>query len=103
MHSDVGGGYPDESLSYIPFLWMMDELEDGVDVIASFVQRARNLANPYGPIHDSRSGLAAYYRYQPRKIAAFIDPPTVATLSMRPPQTDARVGEHGLLQLRLRA
>ena len=87
VHSDVGGGYPDESLSYIPFLWMMDELDDDVDFIDSFVQRARDLANPYGPIHDSRSGLAAYYRYQPRKIAAFTDPPSISTLSMRPPPT----------------
>ena len=98
VHSDVGGGYPDESLSYIPFLWMMDELDDDVDFIDSFVQRARNLANPYGPIHDSRSGLAAYYRYQPRKIAAFTDPPSISTLSMRPPPTDAGIGSHGLLR-----
>src|SRR5687767_360465 len=27
MHSDVGGGYPDESLSYVSLLWMMDEAE----------------------------------------------------------------------------
>ncbi len=98
VHSDVGGGYPDESLSYIPLLWMMDELGPGVDVLPSFVQRAQDLANPYGPIHDSRSGLGAYYRYQPRKIAAFMDPPTVATRSLRPPETDPRVGEHGLLK-----
>lgn len=98
VHSDVGGGYPDESLSYIPLLWMMDELGDDVDFIDTFVQRARDLANPYGPIHDSRSGLAAYYRYQPRKIAAFMDPPSISTLSMRPPPTDKKLGAHGLLR-----
>ena len=27
MHSDVGGGYPDESLSYVSLLWMMEEAE----------------------------------------------------------------------------
>ncbi|HEX8308711.1 MAG TPA: DUF2235 domain-containing protein, partial [Allosphingosinicella sp.] len=25
MHADVGGGYPDESLSFVSFLWMMEE------------------------------------------------------------------------------
>ena len=28
MHSDVGGGYPDESLSYVSLLWMMEEAEE---------------------------------------------------------------------------
>lgn len=74
VHSDVGGGYPDESLSYIPLLWMMDELGEDVDFLEEFVRRARDLANPYGPIHDSRAGPAAYYRYQPRKISAFMAP-----------------------------
>ena len=98
VHSDVGGGYPDESLSYIPLLWMMDELGPGVDFLQEFVQRAQDLANPYGPIHDSRSGVAAYYRYQPRKIAAFTDPPSVSTLSLRPPETDKKFGRHGFLK-----
>lgn len=98
VHSDVGGGYPDESLSYIPLLWMMDELGDDVDFLQPFVQRARDLANPYGPIHDSRAGIAAYYRYQPRKIAAFEHPPDVSTLSLRPPPSDKARGTHGLLR-----
>jgi uncharacterized protein (DUF2235 family) len=98
VHADVGGGYPDESLSYMPLLWMMDELEPHVDFLQTFVQRARDLANPYGPIHDSRAGVAAYYRYQPRKIAAFTDPPSVSTRSLRPPETDKDLGSHGLLR-----
>ena len=103
VHSDVGGGYPDESLSYISLLWMMDELSPdpqnpAVDFIDSFVQRAKDLANPYGPIHDSRAGFGAYYRYQPRKIAALRDPPHVSTLSMRDPEVSRGLPEHGLLK-----
>jgi uncharacterized protein (DUF2235 family) len=98
VHSDVGGGYPDESLSYVSLLWMMDELGPDVDFLQPFVQRARDLANPYGPTHDSRSGVAAYYRYQPRKITAFEHPPSVSTLSLRPPPTDKERGPHGLLR-----
>jgi uncharacterized protein (DUF2235 family) len=103
VHSDVGGGYPDESLSYISLLWMMDELSPDqknpeVDFVDSFVQRAKDLANPYGPIHDSRSGLGAYYRYQPRKIAAMMDPPTIATKSLRDPEISRGKPDHGLLK-----
>jgi len=93
VHSDVGGGYPDESLSYTSLVWMMDELKD-LRFISQFAVRARRMANPLGPIHDSRAGLAAYYRYQPRKISALLDPPDRQTASMR----DPLIGGHGLLK-----
>jgi uncharacterized protein (DUF2235 family) len=97
VHSDVGGGYPDESLSYVSLLWMMDELGEDVDFLDDFVNRAKDLANPYGPIHDSRAGFGAYYRFQPRKIAAFVDPHEDRTLSMRDPQRDEANTRRGLL------
>ena len=99
VHSDVGGGYPDESLSYISLLWMMDELGKDVDFVDSSVQRAKDMANPYGPIHDSRAGLGAYYRYQPRKIAAFMQPFQMRTCSMRDPQLDGEGKPRGLLEV----
>jgi len=101
VHSDVGGGYPDESLSYIPLLWMMDELGNEVEFLRPFVERARDLANPYGPIHDSRSGPAAYYRYQPRKIAAFMDQPRPErerTVSLRQADPNGKPAWRGLLK-----
>lgn len=73
MHADVGGGYPDESLSYVSLLWMMEEAEKaGLRTLVSIKDRFFALANSYGPMHDSRSGIASYYRYQPRKIAAWL-------------------------------
>ena len=86
VHSDVGGGYPDESLSYISLLWMMDQLDNGVRFIDHYVNLAKAVANPFGPIHDSRSGLASYYRYQPRKIAAMLDPADRRYRALRDPQ-----------------
>src|SRR4029078_2876467 len=75
MHADVGGGYPDESLSYVSLLWMMEEAENaGLRTLTVIKDRFVALASSFGPIHDSRAGLAAYYRYQPRKIAAWLDP-----------------------------
>ena len=43
------------------------------------------LASSAGPIHDSRKGAAAYYRYQPRKIAAWLDPVDDRTAGIRDP------------------
>ena len=72
MHADVGGGYPDESLSYVSLLWMMEEAENAdLRTLASIKDRYFALANSYGPMHNSRAGIGSYYRYQPRKIAAW--------------------------------
>jgi len=96
VHSDVGGGYPDESLSYVSLLWMMDEACAGVSAaeqlrfLPRLVERARNFANPYGPIHDSRAGFGAYYRYQPRKIAAWLKGADHKTKALRDPESPGR-------------
>jgi uncharacterized protein (DUF2235 family) len=100
MHADVGGGYPDESLSYVSLLWMMEEAEHaGLRTLTVIKDRILALASSYGPIHDSRSGVGAYYRYQPRKIAAWIDPADPRTLSLRDPAiTDDRGRSRGVLR-----
>jgi uncharacterized protein (DUF2235 family) len=74
MHSDVGGGYPDDSLAYVSLDWMLHEIGDRLEFIPSEKLRIIDFANPLGPMHDSRSGAAAYYRYQPRKISAMLHP-----------------------------
>jgi uncharacterized protein (DUF2235 family) len=72
VHSDVGGGYPDESLSFVSLLWMMEEAKKScLRLLPGHVRRIRNLSNSLGPIHNSRGGVASYYRYQPRKVDAF--------------------------------
>ena len=50
-------------------------------------------ADPLGPIHDSRSGISAYYRYQPRKISARLHPPDPSTRILQDPDAKG----HGLL------
>jgi hypothetical protein len=86
MHADVGGGYPDESLSYISLLWMLEEAKKAdlrtLDVIT---ERHLALASSFGPLHDSRAGPGAYYRYQPRRIGAWLDPPEPDTAILRDP------------------
>jgi uncharacterized protein (DUF2235 family) len=95
VHSDVGGGYPDESLSFTSLTWMMDELvatrkggkkSQHIRFIPQLADRTAAMANALGPIHNSRAGFAAYYRYQPRKITAFLKKYRQQTESMRDPQ-----------------
>ena len=88
MHADVGGGYPDESLSYVSLLWMMEEAENAracgrLTVIKDRLRRAGQQLRS-DPRQPARA-LAAYYRYQPRKIAAWLDPVDDRTLSLRDP------------------
>ena len=86
VHSDVGGGYPDDNASHIPLKWMLDEAAAaGLAFVPGAVNEIRRLANTRGPLHDSRRGLAGYYRYQPRKIAARLAPPPQNTLLMQDP------------------
>ena len=100
MHSDVGGGYPDESLSYVSLLWMMEEAEEaGLRTLKVIKDRFVALASSAGPIHDSRKGMAAYYRYQPRKIAAWLHPVDERTLGLRDPAIAGADGKpQGLLR-----
>ena len=100
MHADVGGGYPDESLSYVSLLWMMEEAKHaGLRTLSVIRDRFVALASSLGPIHDSRAGLGAYYRYQPRRIAAWLDTTDTRTLSLRDPAiTTADGRSRGLLR-----
>lgn len=70
VHSDVGGGYPDADLEYVPLMWMAAHAaqEGGLHFTASAVQAFREAASAVGPRHDSRDGLGVFYRYGPRVI-----------------------------------
>ena len=108
MHADVGGGYPDESLSYVSLLWMLEEAQAaGLRTLDVITDRHRALANSAGPIHDSRAGLNSYYRYLPRRIDALLDPPAPETRLSWPPErargrgmlTAARIHESALARI----
>jgi len=71
VHSNVGGGYPDDSLAQVSLHWMMGEaracgLEFKRDTEA--LEAVRLGSDEDGRLYDSRYGLAAYYRYCPRKL-----------------------------------
>lgn len=83
VHADVGGGYPDDSLSYPPLHWMMSESR--LRFRPGALQQVAPPGSASALIHDSRRGLAGYYRYQPRKIAARLDPPDPTARIMQDP------------------
>ena len=86
MHSDVGGGYPDDSLAYVSLDWMLREASDaGLRFQALPETEIKRIMNANGSLHDSRRGIGAYYRYQPRKIAAHVYPPDPSGLLMQDP------------------
>jgi len=80
VHSNVGGGYPDDSLANVSLSWMLAEAE-----AAGLTFKKTPKADPDalistdsakdkdGRLYDSRSGLGGYYRYSPRKIQEFYD------------------------------
>lgn len=69
VHSNVGGGYADDGLAYVTLDWMMNEAElSGLRFARVAREEARWRANPHGEQYDSRSGIAGYYRYGPRKV-----------------------------------
>lgn len=71
MHSNVGGGYPDDALAHVSLDWIMGEAE-GAGIVFKPEERARLRAamDSCGKLYDSRHGLGGTYRYLPRKIAA---------------------------------
>ncbi|WP_048707663.1 DUF2235 domain-containing protein [Microvirga massiliensis] len=87
VHSDVGGGYPDDGLSYLPLTWMIDEIaataagpDSGLRFLPGTADAFRAQASPLAPIHDSRTGLAVFYRYDPRPVRSGVEsggPPVI--------------------------
>ncbi|MGX9427039.1 DUF2235 domain-containing protein [Bradyrhizobium sp. LeoA1S1] len=68
VHSDVGGGYPDGTLSFVPLVWMVEQIEHRLRFQPGRIEHFRAYQSAIGPIHDSRSGAAVMYRYGPRPI-----------------------------------
>ncbi len=73
VHSNVGGGYPDDSLAHVTLRWMAEQASEPTRYLplrlhphVTNAWEARADAN--GPIYDSRRGLGTSYRYSPRSI-----------------------------------
>ena len=77
VHSNVGGGYPDDSLAQIPLVWMMNEAQTqglrfkaAADANPQTLGHAVTAQDKDGRIYNPRSGLGGYYRFGPRDLTA---------------------------------
>jgi uncharacterized protein (DUF2235 family) len=71
VHSNVGGGYPDDGLAHVSLHWMMSEAQAcGLEFKKGdeSIEEVRLASDGDGRLYDSRYGLAGYYRYCPRKV-----------------------------------
>ncbi|MGM4896758.1 DUF2235 domain-containing protein [Tardiphaga sp. 839_C3_N1_4] len=70
VHADIGGGYPQDGLSFVTLDWMIDRAT-AYDMKVLPLQR-RLLADPQvnftDKLNNSREGVASYYRYKPRNL-----------------------------------
>lgn len=67
VHSNVGGGYPKDSLSLVPLLWMMRQAAAcGLRFLDRKWDEFREDADPHGRLYDSRTGWGMFYRYARR-------------------------------------
>lgn len=85
MHSDVGGSYPDDAMSFVPLEWMLGEAEiAGLRFKQAEKDSIKAAANVRGPLHDSRRGTGGFYRYRPRKLAELVNDKEADVIVPRP-------------------
>jgi uncharacterized protein (DUF2235 family) len=71
VHSNVGGGYPRQGLSFVSLDWMMTEAErHGLRFLPAVRYAFRVGADVHDRLYDSRSGLGVLYRWAPRDVLA---------------------------------
>ena len=69
VHSNVGGGYPKDSLSLISLDWMMGKAEErDLVFLRGKREEHRSAADAHGRLYDSRAGTGAFYRYAARNL-----------------------------------
>jgi len=71
VHANVGGGYPKQGMSLVALNWMMTKAEAaGLRFLKGDRNEYHEHNNVTDKLYNSRAGLAVYYRYTPRDIAA---------------------------------
>ena len=70
VHSNIGGGYPDDGLAHVSLEWMLDEAKTyaGLKFLESDIKVLGSRVNPLGPSHDSRAWFGNVYRLDPRNL-----------------------------------
>ena len=78
VHSNVGGGYPEDRMSLVPLEWIMSEAKaNGLPLDPARIQSVAAESSPYARLYNSRAGLAAFYRHDPRQMPKYPDHPEI--------------------------
>ncbi len=68
-HSNVGGGYPKDAMSYVTLDWMMGKASDcGLRFNPNARDDVQRAADVNAKLYDARAGLGAFYRFSPRDL-----------------------------------
>lgn len=77
VHADIGGGYPQNGLSFVTLDWMLDRA--AAYGLFYLDEQRHLLIDPQidltDKLNDSRKGLASYYRYKPRNLKELYEAP----------------------------
>lgn len=71
VHSNVGGGYPKQGMSYVTLKWMLSEIKSktgqkGIHFKPGFEEEVTQNVDVNEKLYNSRAGFAVYYRYKLR-------------------------------------
>jgi hypothetical protein len=70
VHTDVGGGYPENGTSAIPLLWMEGLVHELLDLHPVAIEKELDRSIPYGKskMHDSFKEFIAFYGVYHRRV-----------------------------------
>lgn len=69
VHSNIGGGYPKDGLSYVSLNWIITKArKEGLHFHCDHLREIAQQANVDGQMYNSRAFLGGYYRYSPRPV-----------------------------------
>jgi len=74
VHSNIGGGYPKQGMSFVTLKWMLSEIkaktgQNGIQFKPGFEKEVNQNADVNEKLYNSRAGIAVYYRYKPRYLS----------------------------------
>lgn len=68
VHSNIGGGYPEDQLAYAPLEWIMHEaMAQGLSLNADAIAQVEREKSALARMYDSRAGVGVFWRYGPRQ------------------------------------
>ena len=69
VHSNVGGGYPEDRLSLVALDWIAQHAQaNGLRFNRLALQIIFEQKSPFARMYDSRAGAGVFYRYAPRRM-----------------------------------